>query len=128
MRILFLDDDELRHRLIAEQLIGHDATATRTVAETAKALEGAPFDLACLDHDLGGLQMVDSEEEETGHTVAKLIAAMPPERRPRQIIVHSFNSVGAGRMVQVLKAAGYENVEWHPFGRWAIRPLDGVRA
>jgi ActR/RegA family two-component response regulator len=100
MRVLVLDDEEYRHKEFARRFAGQDLVAARTAGEAIRALEGPPFNLAQLDHDLGTRNNGD------GMCVAEAIAAMPRERRPRFVVVHSFNVPAAQRMVVTLKRAG----------------------
>jgi hypothetical protein len=72
-----------------------------------------------LDHDLEAehyLELTRGERETpaagdlpfdagTGMDVVRHIAAMDPERRPCQVVVHTHNPMGA-RMVALLDAAG----------------------
>ncbi len=119
MRILFLDDDPKRHDLFRRETIGHSVEHVHTVFGARVALDaGGVFDLACLDHDLGGHQMVDPGED-TGHAVAKYIAEMSPEKRPRHVLVHSFNPAGAVAMCWTLRNAGVSVVQI-PFGQFTI--------
>ena len=110
MRILFLDDDGLRHDRFRSMVApSHSVRYVWTAEEAIEALLTDSFDIACLDHDLGGKQFVPSEgAEATGYTVAKAIAEM--DRKPAQVIVHSFNAVGAQNMVECLTAAGVNAV------------------
>jgi hypothetical protein len=50
-----------------------------------------------LDHDLGGLIMVDSKELNTGYTVAKAIHRIYGDNHPPAVI-HSLNPAGARNM------------------------------
>lgn len=58
------------------------------------------FDLASLDHDLGG-QVYQSSGKNTGYEVAQYIAKM--DNPPPIVIVHSWNYHGAQNMIQELK-------------------------
>ena len=99
-RVLILDDEQYRHDAFAVSFAGHELVHVRSASEAAEALRGPRFDLAQLDHDLGG------HWNGTGRDVAEHIAAMPAEARPRLVIVHSFNPPGARLMVATLKQAG----------------------
>ncbi len=120
--ILFLDDDAVRHGLFSKSLIGkaaYSVSPTIDVKTTIEALEKSvadkiPFDVAFLDHDLGGRQMV-SEREGTGTIVAEYIAAMPNEFKPKIAVIHSFNPEGAQRMARILVDAGIRCAKI-PFG------------
>lgn len=103
MRVLFLDDSHERHRACKHCLIGHDAHYAFSAAEAISMLKGERFDLACLDHDLDELAAAGMEpREKTGMHVAEHIVAMPRERRPRAVLVHSMNVPAASRMMATL--------------------------
>lgn len=101
MRILFLEDDENRIRKARQGFVGHRLVVAVTAEEAVAELNSQQFDLASLDHDLGGTVMAESDEN-SGHAVAKHIAAMSA---PPPVIVHSFNPVGAGLMMNCLSGA-----------------------
>lgn len=98
MKIFFLEDDENRIRKARRAFIGHELIVVTTAQEAIAALKSQAFDVASLDHDLGGAQMAESDEN-SGYAVAQFIAEM--EARP-DVIVHSFNPTGAARMVECL--------------------------
>ena len=53
MKILFLDDMEIRHKAFARAAIGHEVIAVKTAQEAIQALREEPrFDYVSLDHDL----------------------------------------------------------------------------
>lgn len=122
MRILFLDDDETRHKHAASELIGHDVHHVRTAQRAIETLKSHEFDLAMLDHDLGGEQHGASHER-SGYVVAEAIPTM--DRPPRMVIVHSFNAPGAGKMIAALGNAGIPCV-WAPFGPTAFKIARGA--
>lgn len=102
MRILILEDDQTRARRFGQALVGHEVIFAETAAAAIRELAaGARFDLASLDHDLGGDQMKESDEQ-SGYHVAEFIAEMAEETRPLIVIIHSFNPQGAERMKQTL--------------------------
>lgn len=99
-KILVVDDDEYRQKTFAKQLADHDVWHAYNFKQAVDFLETqSPFSSIFLDHDLG--------ETATGYDIAVYIAEkLPVEHRPRVIVVHSHNVVGAERMVRTLKAAG----------------------
>lgn len=112
LRILILDDDELRHAAFSKQLIGNVVVHVATAGEAIANLENnALYDVIFLDHDLGGSQMVESGPG-TGYEVAQWLEAHP-DKQPRTIILHTFNPVGAKNMRACLPGA-----QWLP-GIWA---------
>ncbi len=122
MRVLFLDDDLSRHKTFIAESAGHDVTYVMTAEAAISMLSIAPFDVICLDHDLGGETYVSSYgNKPTGYTVAKWMAEKLTYK-PRLVVVHSFNQVGAGQMLLVLKGAGF-NAFYVPFSLLTLRNL-----
>lgn len=108
MKIFFLDDDKDRHRQFKMNRIGMDITAVWTYEDACAILAKTVFDVAYLDHDLSEFAAAGfpREGEKTGTHVAEFIAAMPAERRPKRIIIHSFNDEGRRRMGKILSDVG----------------------
>lgn len=108
MRILFLDDDKERHRRFKMNRIGMNITQAWTCAEACALLSATVFDVAHLDHDLSDAAASGQPgpNEKTGTHVAEYIAAMPEDRRPRAVVIHSFNNYGRRRMATILESAG----------------------
>jgi hypothetical protein len=101
MKIFILEDSESRIRLFKIKLKNHTNTFAKTVKEARKILmNDKNWDIMLLDHDLGEKENVPSEEEETGYQVAVFIRKN--DIKSKQIIIHSFNPVGAERMQQIL--------------------------
>lgn len=109
MRLLFLDDDYTRHARFKHNHRGDDIVAVWDYPQLVAALDEqtAPFDVAYLDHDLDLTRQLDGREY-TGTDAAAYIAAMPAERRPRKIVIHSWNDPGRQRMRATLIDAGYD--------------------
>jgi CheY-like chemotaxis protein len=119
MKILFLDDDETRHTYAQKALIGHDARFVRTAKAAIEALTAEQYDVAMLDHDLGGLHYTPSDGT-SGYAVARAIAdgACVP---PKFVVVHSYNPAGAHNMLRALTGLAV----WAPFGPGAFRAAVG---
>lgn len=105
MKILFLDDDRKRISIARQFAIGHDFTAVETVNEAVSQLNQSTFDIISLDHDLGG-EVYCKSDEKSGYEVAKHVAALPVEKLPKKVIVHSFNPGGAENMMKALAPIG----------------------
>lgn len=123
MRILFLDDDDTRHRRFAAKAIGHVVAHAYTARAAIRTLETEPpFDVASLDHDLNDVHIAayvsgaSVPEEETGAEVARYIAEHPA-CWPQLVVCHSFNEPGRRRMGAILRDAGVRSVLM-PFGSW----------
>lgn len=102
MRILILDDDQIRHDHFKQKYTDHDITHTYTVEETVNAIMLDKFSYIFLDHDLGGLQMVESGNG-TGYEIAKFLHDNPQYLPTHDIVVHSLNPIGRKNMIDVLK-------------------------
>lgn len=87
----------------------------RTITEAIRIL--AFFDVVevSLDHDImhsvPGKEDTPSIEQavtcpENFSAVAYFIAALPPERRPKRVIVHTTNSAAVYTILEILKEAG----------------------
>jgi len=115
MRILFLDDDLKRHKAFSMQTIGCNVKYVMTAKECMLALfNDEPYDLVCLDHDLGG-KTFQEEKSNSGTEVAEFIRLKLPQKQyPKKIIVHSWNPQGAQRMMRELILAGIES-KYLPF-------------
>lgn len=117
-KILILDDDQGRHTQFKRNMIGHVLTHVETVDGCILALETEEYDYVCLDHDLGGKQMVMSGRG-TGYEVAQWMAKTTineewKHRMPLQVFVHSLNPAGRKNIVGELKSAGIRASE-RPF-------------
>ncbi len=107
-RIFFLDDDHERHRRFKMNRIGMNITAAKNYSEACSLLADTVFDVAYLDHDLSELAAAGrpAAEEKTGTHVAEFIVSLPPDRRPRFVVLHSYNDAGRRRMAAILDEAG----------------------
>lgn len=94
-KILFLDDEINRHhsfiRWIATQ---HTVDYCVTAKQAIERLKENTYDIAFLDHDLGGKTFV-TEIEETGYEV---VLNFNKINKPDLVIIHSFNPDGGKRM------------------------------
>lgn len=130
MRVLVLDDAHIRHRGFRCEFQGHYITNTFTAPEAIEALKTQErFDLATLDHDLKEehyLVATEGVSEDwqpgmpeyspgTGMDVVDFICTMPPEKRPLQVIVHSWNISRSPEMVQRLRDAGMLTASWRKY-------------
>ena len=114
-RFLFLDDNPKRHAHFKTLSIGCDVTYVWTAEECISVLSNEKsFDCVFLDHDLGGKEFVE-EEPGSVSEVAKFIRdQLEKERYPNRIIVHSWNTEGAKRMISYIGPTGI-NVKYVPF-------------
>lgn len=121
MRILILDDDDIRHEAFKWKLAGrHDCVHVHTVDEAVHALANhAVYDIAFLDHDLNDHQYSSIKSVSfskiglTGYDVASYIAReLAPAQRPKTVVVHSWNTPGGDSMMMVLREAGIRALRW----------------
>lgn len=115
-RVFLLEDDPTRVRLIREALIGKDVELTHAWdADKGLELFAGPYDLILLDHDLGGKQFVDSSLDNTG---AGFVRRLPEGSITNftQVVVHSYNGVGAKVIMLTLLERFGIDAPWAPFG------------
>lgn len=101
MRIFILEDNKFRMKKFRQQLIGHTIDHAETVQEGISLVTFNKYDLLFLDHDLGGEQMVDSSDKNTGYQVAEFIASFTMNKKT-PCVVHSCNPAGADNIIRVL--------------------------
>ena len=118
MKILFLDDDDARHEIFADQAKagGHELFHAHTIDEFAGLIDIHDFDEVWLDHDLNdfqyeskGIEMYGNGEL-NGTAAARWLVSLLPERRPQKVVIHSWNPVGAANMQEILQNGGFDNV------------------
>ena len=78
------------------------ATTANEAIEILK--KGIDFDLISLDHDLGGEVFCSSELENSGYRVAQFLS---DKEIKGDIVIHSWNPVGAKNMLNILPKAVY---------------------
>lgn len=139
MRIFILEDDPARIVAFEHVLIGHDVTICkwlmgmkynthRSSDDGAFVRFKPPYDLILLDHDLGGRQMVDSTEVETGYQFAKWLVNNHPttDGKGPLVIIHSYNPDGARNMAHALRDGGYGKIDINPFGPTVLKYLQSL--
>lgn len=110
MRVLVLDDDRDRHDFFDRELREETLVHVLTYTEAVHVLERYDgFDMAFLDHDIGDdPELIEKGlPPKTGADVASFIAKqLPTEKRPKQVVVISWNHGGASCMLSTLRKAG----------------------
>lgn len=115
MRVFILEDDQVRHIGFMGALIGHEVTLCDSVLKAKEAFK-PPYDVILLDHDLGGQQMVDSTEDNTGYQFCVFLTEHNNWSLDISIaVVHSYNPEGAMKMCAMLKDDGYKVIRT-PYG------------
>jgi len=99
-KLLFLDDNRNRIAFAKNKWKDLDLSIAETAAEAIQLLKDKKFDIASLDHDLGG-KVYQQSGENTGYEVAQFIAKMKDP--PPIVIVHSWNFSGAQNMLAELR-------------------------
>lgn len=122
-RIFILEDDPARISLFRQTLIGTDVTICVDVA-SAKQLWEPPYDIVCLDHDLGGEVYVDSAHKNTGAEFVRWLTRNQPNLidEAKTIYVHSYNPVGAAAMMTDLFEV-HHRVGRVPFGPTLLKEI-----
>jgi len=101
MKILILEDDGERVRSFYDMFCDDSLVVVNSSLSAIFLIRELKFDVIFLDHDLGGQTYVDSEEQNTGYQVSKIIDDSINKLTP--IIIHSWNQIGVKRMKEVLK-------------------------
>jgi len=118
-RIFILEDQLVRMRRFKQELIGHEVHHAETVEQAISMFMSNPdqfYDFAFLDHDLGGEEMVDPAERNTGSEFVRQMRDSLNLRKPL-VILHSHNPSGASEMRGMLEppcfVAPFGQIDWH---------------
>lgn len=114
--VFVLDDDTRRHRWFVKRFNGDKVVVAENVAEALKLLPQNSYDAIFLDHDLLP-EHYDSDkhdDQNTGYAIAEFLSKNKSVQSAATIIVHTRNSDGGMRMMEVLRNA-QRNVEYVPF-------------
>lgn len=96
MKVFILEDDPVRVMHMRHRLFSHDLTVIDSCKDVAKFQP--PYDLILLDHDLGGRQLTDHEDD--GTAFARLIKGRVNDGAI--VVYHSYNPEGAQRMCSII--------------------------
>ena len=105
--ILFLDDDIERIKIFKSHYPWCDVATT--TEECIEKLKSSKYDFVFLDHDLDGKTYCNSDDTDTGAEVARWIVKNKPQIG--NIIVHSYNNIGAEYMTQLLREHEYNSMK-----------------
>jgi DNA-binding NtrC family response regulator len=114
--IFLLDDDTRRHRWFKKRFNGDEVFIAENVNQAKELLQKNAYDAIFLDHDLLP-EHYDSKEyddENTGFAIADWLSENKTVQSAATIIVHTRNSDGGMRMVEILRKSS-RNVEYVPF-------------
>jgi hypothetical protein len=116
IRIFLLEDDERRCEWFAKRFKGDQLDVACDVARAKELLQTRTYDSIFLDHDLmpEHYGSSTSDDERTGYAIASFLASRPELQRSSTILVHSYNSEGAIRMIEELRGGG-RHAEYIPF-------------
>ena len=101
MKILFLDDDELRWKKFRAQNPDSDATLASNYHVATRLVQENKYDVAYLDHDLEFYQP-------TGADFVNYL--IDNKIKIDKLICHSMNPVGRANMVAKLYGTGYNAI------------------
>jgi len=120
-RILVLDDEQARHDVFASILKNEAVVHCYNFDEVIKTMTSGPrFDMVFLDHDLGTGNSEISDQIDlpyaNGYHVALFICQdLAFEKRPKRILIHSWNEYGAEKMESLFRRNGFHDVIRKPF-------------
>lgn len=122
MRVLIVDDEQIRHDFFSQAYAGDEVVHAYGYYEATDALNRGPkFDIVQLDHDLGDHRVPDKMVEMYGtyeltgwHVAHHIATEMPHHMRPDKVIVHSVNPDGAHSIEMFLERHGFDVVR-QPF-------------
>ena len=108
--VLVLDDDPVRHDAWTRTWINVHYTRANTLDQFSEALWRQKYDTICLDHDLNDHPNLYKSCKDinnyttylTGMDAAKEMVLLPPKMFPQNVLIHSWNPGGAGRMIAAL--------------------------
>lgn len=116
-QILIVDDMQGRHQWFERTFSKFDRTHVFTFYNALDAMNANDFDVVFLDHDLNDNGEGDVEvdmygsRELTGADIA--LWMVEQSRIPKQVIVHSMNTIGASNIVNIIE--GHCPIQWIPF-------------
>lgn len=128
-KIFLIEDDVLRIDWFKRELgIGNELTVAIDIDQAIERFN-PPYDVMFFDHDLGGRQMVDSTDINTGYQFAKHIVNDPLLKmltKSTPILIHSLNVFGAGNIFSLFEDHEYEEVHILPYHNLKTLWADGA--
>ena len=118
MLILFLDDDDRRHKEFKRAAVGHIVHRAFGAREAIRLLGENAYDRVYLDYDLDDHPEVRGMDDyESGQVVADWLTENAAGRHDCLFVVHSRCRSGATAMLGTLRSAGLRAVT----GEWSWR-------
>ena len=116
INIFLLDDDARRHRWFVKRFQGDQVDVAENVADAKNLLQSKNYDAVFLDHDLlpEHYESDTHDDENTGYAIAKWLSNNRDIQSATVIIIHTRNSDGGMRMVELLRE-NERNVEYVPY-------------
>lgn len=112
--IFLLEDDMNRVKFFKNRFENYNLVHADNV-ELAKLLfiNNSEYETIFLDHDLGGMTYVDSEDENTGFKFALFMKDIKKNFKYEKIVIHSMNPKGAYNIEKVFD--GWDRIYSVPF-------------
>ncbi len=104
LNILIVEDNRERIASFKRRLVGNNVIFVKQSRDGIARLRAGDIDVLFLDHDLSGTGEPEPSGERTGYEVAEWLERNP-RFQPKQIIVHSLNSVGRKNILAALPNA-----------------------
>lgn len=101
INVLLLEDDETRIKKFIRNFNQNNLSymVVKNAKDCLNILKHKKFHYVFLDHDLGGEQMVDAKDTNTGSEVARQWKEIIGDSDlPMMVIIHSFNPIGGEYM------------------------------
>jgi len=109
-KMLFLDDSTKRIESARRQYAGkYDLTVVTTAKECLRYLCRQQWDVVSLDHDLGGIDFQDPDDNTSGMEVVRYISKTGwpiNEYKVPVVWIHSSNLFAANKMISLLLVGG----------------------
>ena len=118
MRVFVLEDSHDRIEKFRKALAGADVSIASSYDE-AVALFSPPYDLLCLDHDLGFDETLNPEIDNTGYEFVRWLPPTSQSFRPK-VVVHTHCQAGAAAMARELVEKGLRPAVL-PFGEAVLK-------
>ena len=126
-RVFILEDSSYRIEGFRQAFAGAHVTIASSYDEAVAAFN-PPYDLLCLDHDLGDLETSNPDIENTGYDFVLWLPRVSAEFEPK-VVVHSHSKLDAAAMSRELIVKGF-TPSLMPFDEKLLKKLrwlDGIQ-